>query len=88
MYLDSTTNCNMLCFQLGNTATGVAATATRQWNIKVIRIKKTNFFPSSRVLLGILLGPSPHGPFFFGGGTLDTSLRPEGGVWGEMGSKL
>ena len=29
----------------------------------------------------------PHGPFF-GGGTLDASLRPGGGVWGCLGSKL
>ncbi len=34
VYLDSVTNCNMLCFQLGNTATG-AAIPTRSWNIKV-----------------------------------------------------
>ncbi len=29
----------------------------------------------------------PHGPFC-GGGTLDTSLPPGGGVWGCFGSKL
>ncbi len=29
----------------------------------------------------------PRGPFW-GGGTLDTSLRPGGGVWGCLGSKL
>ncbi len=29
----------------------------------------------------------PHGPFW-GGGTLDTSLRRRGGVWGCLGSKL
>ncbi len=40
-------------------------------------------FLSSQVL-GILRAPSPCGPFR-GGGTLDASLRPGGGVWGGMG---
>ena len=35
MYVDASTNCNMLAFQIGNTAVGVAATAARAWSIKV-----------------------------------------------------
>ena len=48
-----------------------------------VKCEKKIFFSSSRVLC-ILLAPSPHVPFRQGGkGTLDTSLRPGGGVWGR-----
>ncbi len=34
VYLDASDACNMLCFQLGNTANGVNSLETRSWNIK------------------------------------------------------
>ena len=39
-----------------------------------------NTFVLSSWVLGLLLAPSPHGPFFWGEGTLEASLRPGGGV--------
>ena len=39
VYVDSSERCNDLSFQLGGTATGVTAIATRKWSIKVKSIK-------------------------------------------------
>ncbi len=43
VYMDTSDNCNMLCFQLGITANG-ATIPTRSWNIKAIKKKKLSHF--------------------------------------------
>lgn len=38
VYVDSSTSCNELAFQLGSNAVGVSGVATRSWSIKVTQI--------------------------------------------------